>query len=439
MNLRMSALLCGLVLLATACGGTATNPAPRSSSLPAKVSAPVTIEYWYPYGGTVGKAVEAAVSRFNQEQSGRITVKPTFQGTFDQQLAKVRAAAAGGGLPQVIAARESDVTQFGSSNLAVPLDPYVKDGHNGLSSQQLADIYPGVLARTKLPVYGNQTLAWPLGNTAASWFYNLNLMHQAGINDPPSTWDQVLADAKKVKAATGQPLWDLRADQAGPIFIDALWTYGVPWLSSDGKTSNFNNPSALKVLQMFRQMVDDGTMVVSASAEQDFPNGRGAMLWASSGNVVAYSNQIKGFQWGVGLVPHAKNAKRITEMFGSVDTMFKGTQDQQLASWIFMKYMAGAGNQSQFAADTGYFPSEQSSARSAAIQSASQQVPQYRAAVQTIAPYMQLLPQSAALDQVRNHIATDDVTAVLLKKMTPDDGARKLKADADQAIKQAGQ
>jgi hypothetical protein len=52
---------------------------------------------------------------------------------------------------------------------------------------------------------------------------------------------------------------------------------------------------------------------------------------------------------------------------------------------------------------------------------------------------MQLLPQSAALDQVRNHIATDDVTAVLLKKMTPDDGVRKLKADADQAIKQAGQ
>jgi ABC-type glycerol-3-phosphate transport system substrate-binding protein len=285
----------------------------------------------------VGKAVEAAVTRFNQMDNGGVTVNAVFQGTFDQQLAKIRAAAAGGGLPQVATVRESDVAQFNSSALIVVLDPYVKDPDNGMTPQQLDDFYPGVMGRTRLPVYGNQTLSWPLGNTAAACFYNLDLLHRAGINDPPTTWDQVLAAAMAVKSSTGQPTWDFRADQAGPIFIDVLWTYGVPWLSSDGKSTNFDNPAALKVLQMFRQMLDDGTMVVSTTAEQDFPNGRGAMIWASSGNIVNYFNQIKTFEWTIELVPHNTGSEPITEMYGSVDTMFKGTPDQQLASWIFMK------------------------------------------------------------------------------------------------------
>ena len=267
----------------------------------------------------------------------------------------------------------------------------------------------------------------------------LRALRKAGIAQPPATWDDVLADAKAIKTSTGQPLWDLRADQAGPIFIDVLWTYGVPWLSTDGKSSNFDNSAALKALQMFRQMLDDGTMVVSPSAEQDFPNGRGAMLWASSGNLVTFATSITGFEWGIALVPRASGAQPVTEMFGSVNTMLKGTPEQQLAAWTFLKFMASADTQAQFAADTGYFPSVRSSSQSATVQDAYQRVPQYKSAVESISPVMQLLPQSAALDQVRNHIATDDVTQVLLQKMTPEDGIRKLKYDADQALKQAAQ
>jgi sn-glycerol 3-phosphate transport system substrate-binding protein len=101
--------------------------------------------------------------------------------------------------------------------------------------------------------------------------------------------------------------------------------------------------------------------------------------------------------------------------------------------------MAGPENQAQFAADTGYFPSAKSSDRSDAVQATYRQIPQYRVAVEKISPVMQLLPQRAALDQVRNKIATDDVSQVLLKKMSPEDAARKLKSDADQALKQVGQ
>jgi ABC-type glycerol-3-phosphate transport system substrate-binding protein len=113
------------------------------------------------------------------------------------------------------------------------------------------------------------------------------------------------------------------------------------------------------------------------------------MLWASSGNLVTFSTQITAFEWGITLVPHESGAQPVTEMFGSVNTMFKGSPDQQLAAWMFLKYMAGPDTQAQFAADTGYFPSLRSSDQSAVVQ--------------------------------------------------PEDGIKKLKFDADQALKQANQ
>jgi ABC-type sugar transport system permease subunit len=55
-----------------------------------------------------------------------------------------------------------------------------------------------------------------------------------------------------------------------------------------------------------------------------------------------------------------RDAAPITEMFGSVNTMFKSTPDQQLASWIFMAEMASTDTQSRLGADAGYFPSTRS-------------------------------------------------------------------------------
>jgi sn-glycerol 3-phosphate transport system substrate-binding protein len=396
----------------------------------------VTIEYWYPYTPPVGTAVEAAVASFNKQWAGQITVKAVFQGTFDQQLAKIRAAAAGGGLPQVATVRESDVSQFDQSGLVVQLDDHVKDVRTGLTSQQLADIYPGVLGRTKLAIWGNKTLAWPCCNTALAWFYNADLLQKAGIGTPPTTWEELLAAAPKIKAATGQPTIDLRQNQAGPIFITTLWTYGIPWLKPDGRSTNFDQPAALEILKWWRQMVDDGTMVMAATAENDFPNGRGAMLPASSGNIARFSNDIKTFKWGVMQIPNKSGQQPVTEMFGAVNTVLKSDKDKQLASWLFVKHMAASETQAQFAADAGYFPSTKSSATSAPIAAAAQKIPQYKDAVERISPHMQLLPQHANLGQIRNTIATDVVTAVLLKQLSPEDGIKKLIADANKALQQ---
>jgi ABC-type glycerol-3-phosphate transport system substrate-binding protein len=313
----------------------------------------------------------------------------------------------------------------------------MKHSSHGVAEAVISDLYPGVLARTKLSVWGGRTLDWPFGNTAAACYYNLDVMRRAHIDNPPVTWEEVLADASAIKSSTGLPTWLFRQDQAGPIFIDTLWTYGVPWLSQDGMSTNFDNPAAAQVLGMYRQMVDDGTMLVSGTAEDDFPNGRGAMLWASSGNLVKFSQNITGFNWGITLPPRKRDAAPVTEMFGSVNTMFKSTPDQQLASWIFMAEMASTDTQSRLGADAGYFPSTRSSTSTSALQAAFSQVPQFKVAVDQIAPYMQLLPQSAALDQIRNRIATDVVTQVLLKKISPEDAARQLKMQGDQALKQA--
>jgi ABC-type glycerol-3-phosphate transport system substrate-binding protein len=285
-------------------------------------------------------------------------------------------------------------------------------------------------------VWDDRTLAWPVANSAAAWFYNLDALKNGGIESPPATWDEVEAAAQAIEQGSGTPGWVLRND-TGPWFMVVLWTYGVPWLSEDGLSTTFDSDTSIRVLTKLRQMADDGTLAVSDTAVEDFIAGRAPMTMLSSGFIGRFSSEITGFEWGVSILPSGDGADPITEMFGTVHAMVKGTPGQQAAAWTFMKYMNSPAVQAQFAASTGFFPSTKSSEQLPALQEFSATVPQFKAAVDSIAPAMQLLPQSPALGEIRNQIATDVITQLLLGQLSPEEAAAKLKFDSDKALQAA--
>jgi ABC-type glycerol-3-phosphate transport system substrate-binding protein len=442
--MRWRALLAAAAtVLLAACGGTggagSGSSDGGSGNLPSQLNGPVTIDYWSFYAPPTGLAVQATVDRFNQLYSGKITVRLSYQGNFDQLSAKVRAAAAGGGLPQVVTAREQDMPPYVTAGLTVPLDPYVSSAKWGLSSKEHADLTPGSLSRTKLPMYGNKTLTWPFANSAAIWYANLDLLQQAGVAKAPGTWDQVATDAGAVRSRTGKAGWLMQQNSLGPNFIDTLWTYGVPWLARNGTSTNFNTPQAVQILTTWRKMVQDGSMLLTSSTDQsEFVGGAGAMEMASSGYAIGaqFGSRIKGFHWDAGILPQKQGTQPVTELYGSVNTMIKSTPQQQLASWLFMKYVASTQNQGPFAAQAGFAPTTRSSVDSPEMKAVFAQNPQFKSAVDVITSHAQLPPQSTALTQIRTGVANDDVLQVLLGQLSPQDGAKKLAFDADKALEQ---
>ena len=148
----------------------ATSSVPSASTAASKVgvlpSKLLEIDYWHRSTGDAAKAFETLAADFNKQYEGKIKVTPSAQGSIADLNKKVRAAAAGGGLPGALMADDYDATQYAYSKITVDLEPYVADPQHGLSAEQRADFLPSQINRHKLPIYNNQLMAYPQGFSA---------------------------------------------------------------------------------------------------------------------------------------------------------------------------------------------------------------------------------------------------------------------------------
>lgn len=426
----------------TASAGATAKPgqsgAPAASTTVASGQRLVEIDYWHRVTGDGLNRLEVAAEEFNQLHAGRIKVVSGNQGNIADLNKKVRAAAAGGGLPGALMADDYDVTQYAFSNIIVPLDSYIADREYGLSQEQRNDFLPGQLDRHKLPIYGDRTMAFPQGFSAFTMFWNVDALERAGFDAPPKVWsefpDHVRATAKANPDMAG---WFISG--AGDRFISTLLTSGVDWLTPDGRASNFDNPEALEIMTWWRELSDEKLLAVpTESARELFEAQRCAYYMDSSGSVGRFSSIVKNFKWDGGLPPQADvGVSVITETYGPVNTLPKTNDDVQLAGWLWLKYLASPEPQAKYALATTYFPSVKSAADSTLLKEYMVANPTYKKLFEEVAPYARILSPSPALTEVRGQITANVVNEVLLGRLSPEEGVKKLKAEADKAIQNA--
>lgn len=402
-----------------------------AAEIPAELTEPVTVTFWERY---CDDGVKQAVDRFNEIHKGKITVKDVCVGGGESNLAsKIQAAAAGGGLPDVATASEQYVAQYRKADLLVPLDPYIDSSEWGIEASEKDDFLPASLDRTSLPSYEGQTLTWPFGNTANALYVNMDLLQKAGISKAPTTWDEFTTAAAAVKAKTGMPGW-AAAPGDGPDLLNAIWSSGVPWVSEDGSKAQLDSPETVSVLTRWQKMFAEGQAEVSNNYKSLFTSGNAGMVFASTGYTTTWAKDLGKTEWDIAMFPHADGQEPLTEMFGSVTEMFRSTPEKQLASWLFMKYLASAENQAAMCPVEGCLPATKSSTESDQITKAAQSVPQFGKAITEIAPHARLLPQNPALSEVRGKIAGDILDQVLAGTLTPEQASKQLQVKAQQAI-----
>jgi multiple sugar transport system substrate-binding protein len=101
--------------------------------------------------------------------------------------------------------------------------------------------------------------AIPTKNYAMGLLYNKTLFQKAGldVSNPPKTWAEVRADAKKI-AALGNGIAGYSDYSAGNTggwhFTAELYAQGGQMLSQDGKKADFNNAMGKQVLQNLKDM-----------------------------------------------------------------------------------------------------------------------------------------------------------------------------------------
>ncbi|EKV03611.1 carbohydrate ABC transporter substrate-binding protein, CUT1 family [Leptolyngbya sp. PCC 7375] len=225
-------------------------------------------------GAAAGVLVAIAGCGGGNEQSGKqevefwtMQLQPKFTDYFDQLIAdfetanpdvdvvwidvpwadmqsKILTAVSAGTAPDVVNLNPDFASQLASRNAWLPLDEQ-------LTSEEQAVYLPKIWKATTLR---GTSFGFPWYLTTRVTLFNTDLMEQAGIDEPPSTYAELADAARQIKETTGKYAFFISfvPEDAADV-LQSFIQMGVP-LVDDAGNAAFNTPEGKAVFQFWTDL-----------------------------------------------------------------------------------------------------------------------------------------------------------------------------------------
>lgn len=222
----------------------------------------------------------------------------------------------------------------------------------------------------KLAQVNGQQIGLAFATSNPIMYYNADLVRAAGGNpdQPPKTWDEVLALGAKIKAlGNGDEGIDFRWQGDDWMFSALLFGDGGTMLSADEKSVAFNGPEGLAAVNLISRMVKEGGMPVltKQAGEQAFVAGKVGISFQTTG---ALANTIKNvgdkFDLRTGPIPLLNPEKGKLPTGGNAVVILSKDPAKLDAAWKFAKFASGPYGASVVVPGTGYVPNNELAAKS---------------------------------------------------------------------------
>ncbi len=328
---------------------------PAASIKPA-AEEPIEVSFWYPYGegSWTGDFLAGKIAAFNEANPGVIVEGQSFQ-DYGTIIEGIQRAAIAKDLPSIVTIAYGYDDYIINSGIAVPMNSYL--GDNGEAF--LNDFFPALLEVSKV---GDQVYGIPLALSVAEIFYHPDLLEQAGLDpeNPPATWDELIAAAKQIKEKTG--VFGLTFALDDPwIFEAAVRSSGAELINPDG-TPNLNSPEAIKILTDCAGGTKDGSIMYNADfmqTLQTFGAKQVAMYGVSSyGTVYYHTNlpEVKAMPF-----PAAEGHSFKSPAGGNSLYLMGNSDAEREAAAEFIKFLTNPESIAEWAMNSGYLPTRASS------------------------------------------------------------------------------
>ena len=351
---RLMSLLA--VLLVVGCGGGGT-PAPAQLGA---LKTSVQITFWHALSGNLQAELTKLTDQFNSSQTN-VRVNLVAKGAYTDLNKAVLTGLAANQVPDLAQCIETDAAKYSSSKALADLTPYI-NAADGLSSADLKDIFPVMLNAAKIRGTYYQ---FPFNKSTTVVYYNQDLFAAQGINTAPMTWTEFFADAAKVTNAAGGV-----TGAEGPsldTFLSMLYEYGGQLYDNptNPTKTTVNGDAGVKALTLWYDAIKSGAVkpipAGNFADQVDFQNGKTAMYISTQ---VSYQFIVKPigtkFRFAETAFPAGDKGVK-DEMFGANMCVFnKSTKDVQHGAMVYLKYLTGADNTSEWAQKTSYMPVRQS-------------------------------------------------------------------------------
>jgi len=354
-----------------ACGGgeksTPTTETPGASP----ASGPVDIDFWHSEVAANQDTINRLVDRFNASQN-EVRVHPSFQGTYDDAMAKVVASLPTGQVPAVAFLGDIYTQMAIDSGAVTPIQDFVERDNYDLS-----DLDPNGIE--SFTVQG-KLWAMPFAMEVALLYYNKVAFREVGLDPekPPQDLEELRQYSEKLLKRDGSG----NVTRSGLALDIAIWTERM--LADHGDLlvdqSNGHDGRATKVLfdndtiswffQWWHDMVDSGlafnvgrnpTLVEGFLA---IASGRAAMTFSYSGALRSVIDALEAgeagkqnVEIGVSRLPGVPGGTGQTGFSSFGLWIFNvRPKEEQEAAWKFIKWLMGPEQQAEWFAGSGYLP-----------------------------------------------------------------------------------
>lgn len=331
----------------------------------------VTITYWHQFnGGAQLETMEQFVADFNANNEWGITVEASNQGGYGDLRDLMNAGIISGELPNLVAGYQSDMASYYADGAVVDLNPYFTDATWGYSEEEQADFIQGLLDVNKFADFDDAMLGWPSLLSANVLSVNLSMLAELGFDGTPATVDvfKEVACAAANSELTGA---EDAAVQGYPIKPDAsnfesfVAGFGGDIFDYENGQYDFLSEESIAALQMYADIYSEGCAYIPDSRfgnTDDFALGWNPMALGSTAGIPfilgGFENSGVEAEWTITTTPVLNEGDSpALNIFLPSLIVVTGTPEEQLATWLFVKYLSTAENQATWTQNTAYLPS----------------------------------------------------------------------------------
>ncbi|MFC3572245.1 ABC transporter substrate-binding protein [Streptomyces yaanensis] len=396
----VGAVTMSLALAASACGGGSSTGGGSNDS-------PKTLTYWASNQGASievdKKVLQPELDKFEKQTGIKVKLEVV---PWSDLLNRILTATTSGQGPDVLNIGNTWSASLQATGALLPWDAE-NFGKIGGKDRFVDSALGSTGAQGKDPA------AVPLYSMAYALYYNKKMFADAGLSKPPATWDELIADGKKI--STGGK-WGLGAEGSNlsenihHAFVFGK-QHGADFFTSDGKP-DFTSEKAVAAIKQYVDLMATDKIIAPGNAEyaqnqslSDFAKGKTAMVLWQTASATLKNLGMKDDDWGVAPVPVPSGTPgtgtNVNSMVAGINlAVFKNTRNRDGAT-KFVKFMTSDDEQKLLNTAYGSIPPVRSAQSDAAFNS-----PATTVLKDTLAKSAAALPQVADESQFETTVGT---------------------------------
>jgi multiple sugar transport system substrate-binding protein len=317
------------------------------------------ITVWYPWYGVEASLFDTFVKEFNQNNKWGIKVNAQSRINFTNLYEDVTASLPTTEKPDLVIALPEHALEWNANGVVTDLMPYVNDPLYGLDSSDIPNVF------WNQDHFGEKRLAVPAQRTARFLLWNETWAGDLGFGSPPDAPDdfkQQTCRAQQAMLKDESP----QNDFMGGWYADTEPMTAYAWLLAfeggvlEGSDYRFLTPNNIKAFKFLRELSETTCSWQAAGVNPitAFANREALFITASLEDLPDVAREFASAKntdkWKV--IPFPGENEDTLVVYGSSYVILKSTEAEQLASWLFVRWLLDKEQDARWVEATHLFP-----------------------------------------------------------------------------------